>query len=341
MCRLAAYINLEAQPVGFAAEGKINKMLEHVFYCNSFGNTDGSGIMMMDSDGLVDTHKRAIPSTDFINTKWYDSQNLAKEKFVGMHTRYATVGGNSDSNSHPFQHGDITLMQNGTAASSPHHTVLTGKPSGCVVDSDSVAYAFDTIGVEETLDVYRGDGVFMWLDEKDKSFNIVKNDKRQLHFIQWKDKPNIIFFATEAYVLALAAVRAGIDFDKIHPVKDGTHHKYKVDNTYTAKPLEVQAYVPQVYCQHSHNNVRDITKKHLPVALPNSTNDNDAGTVEGVEIIYCGDCAICTSPVFHGNGEYFYHGSEVICYYCKEDAQKMLGKMLTRVDSKGVEYANT
>lgn len=236
MCRLVAVIkpnNLTA-----AQEVSLKNMFTHILYANSFGNVDGTGVMFQthneQQDGTqVGGHKRAVPSPDFINGRWYDKTflpNWNRMQFIGGHTRFSTVGGNSDQNSHPFQHGNITFMQNGTAAVQSDKALVYGVMSPHEVDSENVCWAINEQGLDKTLENYEGDGVFMWIDSDTNQFNILKNNMRQLHIAKVHGMEAYVI-ATEEYVLELAALRAKVVLEEIAPVQNDVLHTWNQDGS--------------------------------------------------------------------------------------------------------------
>ena len=332
MCKLAAMVNLEDN-LDVTTTNNLNKFLDHIFYINSFGQHDGSGVMWMDKQGNHSYHKRAINSVDFLETRWWNKQSLASKRFVALHTRYATQGSVSDENAHPFEHGEFVLMQNGTAGFSPHHTALIPtKHSGCSVDSESVCWAFSEQGVLDTLDTYRGDGVFLFLNTRLKTFNIIKNDQRNLHVIQVTGK-NIFLYATDAHALALAATRSNLPFAKVQVVANDVWHVFDINRNYNAiKDVTVKKYVAPITNYVIGNPGKPLLTNGttLKSGKYKATNSSRKPPVVGTSKVstYHGDCCVCSSPVYTGAGHKAYtnsyNKSEIVCEDCIEDAQKFL-----------------
>ena len=247
MCKLAAVVNLEKQhrtALSYQQKQQVAKTLRHLFYINSYGQTDGSGVMGLDHDGMYFYHKRAIPSPDFLSTKTVKEfmGNLDDFKFAAFHTRFGTVGGNSDANSHPFEHGNTLLMQNGTVDTfCDTDKLVDGEVNPCTVDSDAVAWAIEQQGVDKTMERYVGAGVFMWFDLAEREFNIVKNDERNLNMLKVKGK-EVYIFGTDYHAVALAATRSGLSYDWIKPVKDDTLHTFTLECEYKHRPLTVESW---------------------------------------------------------------------------------------------------
>ena len=331
MCKLAAMVNLE-NSLDITTTNNLNKFLDHIFYINSFGQQDGSGVMWMDKDGNHSHHKRAINAVDFLETRWWNKQSLSSKRFVALHTRYATQGAVSDDNAHPFKHGEFVLMQNGTAGVAPHHTSLVpGKYSSCSVDSESVCWAFSEQGVLDTLDTYRGDGVFMFLNTRLRTFNIIKNDKRDLHVLQVTGK-QIFLYATDAYALALAATRANLPFEKVQVVTNDLWHVFDTNGNYNViKDITVKKYSPPPVTNYVIGNAGNRLLTNGTTSKQGkykATNQSRKPPVVGTSKVstYHGDCCVCSDPVYSGSNYKGYrgtiHNGSVACPNCHELASE-------------------
>lgn len=359
MCKLAAMVNLESNKLTHLEAGKVTKILEHLFYVNSFGQTDGSGMMMMQTEGSFAYHKRGLPSPDFIQTKWYQSaKKLMADSFaIGLHTRYSTVGGNSDSNSHPFKQGKYLLMQNGTISTScPHHSLVTGSTSPCEVDSESVAWSMKEQGIDATFDKYKGAGVFMFIDTEELSFNIVKNDERTLNVAKLKGK-DVYIFATEASALKLAFERAGAAYDSILTVDDDRLHTWTFNSGYSGRDLVVNdGWVVQSSYNHRRNDWKskkpkqkwemDETGKYV-LGKPQAGAQQLPALVDSEELetgadfsssfqVYVDDCSVCSAPLFSTDHLYkIDNSSQYCCVNCLDTLSYSFGKQAQLVDDWG------
>ena len=331
MCKLAAMVNLE-NSLDITTTSNLNKFLDHIFYINSFGQQDGSGVMWMDKDGNHSHHKRAINAVDFLETRWWNKQSLANKRFVALHTRYATQGAVSDANAHPFEHGEFVLMQNGTAGVSPHHTALVpNKHSNCSVDSESVCWAFSEQGVLDTLDTYRGDGVFMFLNTRLRTFNIIKNNRRDLHVIQVTGK-QIFLYATDAHALALAATRSNLPFEKVQVVPNDMWHVFDTNGNYNViENITVKKYSPPPATNYVIGNAGNRLLTNGTTSKQGkykATNQSRKPPVVGTSKVstYHGDCCVCSDPVYSGSNHKGYrgtiHSGSVACPNCHELASE-------------------
>ena len=353
MCRLAAMINNEDN-LPHPIKGKLANIMTNLFFLNSYGNTDGSGVMSMNKDGAVWGHKRAIPSYDFVHTKWYENfkKEIGEQRFVALHTRFSTVGGNTDANSHPFAWGDHVLMQNGTGHA--HKGLVKGKVSPCAVDSESVCWSIANQGVEATFDAYRGAGAFMFLDKKAKTFSIIKNDERELAIAKIRNY-EIYIVATEADALIYAIGKAGLEVEgwMADDIENGLLHTWGVDKVYQSTPMEVHPTTKYTYGTPYQGNSRVVPKSNAVVAqggAPSTSGKSHTSTTsvtcnkQGevvVDVIedeedeeanhdnlstfnFIDDCALCSSPidVTEGHGQITEFQNMYCCNSCMKEAYK-------------------
>ena len=299
MCKLCAFVNLEPVAIPYATGILINKALKHLFYINSYGQEDGSGIMWMDDKGNSKYIKEAVASPTLINFKAFDNikNDFYKFKFVAAHTRFSTVGTNSWENSHPFHHGNYLGMQNGTIKSN-HKALVPGEISPCEVDSSSVIWAINKQGIDKTFEEYQGEGVFMFFDLKTKSFNIVKNDRRTL-FRAKLSSHNAYLISTDTSALQLVIDRSGLTTDPIEPVPNDQLITYGLDNTLSTRPLTVNiptyvypdatSYYGRTY-GHYYTPSKYTQPTKSPARLPSVSTSKASGE-------YLCDCALCGNPI--------------------------------------------
>lgn len=313
MCKLVAMVNLDKQiPVGKVSG--IANMFKHLLYINSYKNTDGTGVFRVDDDGELSMYKRGLPSPDFLQLdltkKLLDIK--ATTKFLVGHTRYGTVGGVSDKNAHPFQHGHITLVQNGTS-----HYGYSGlvrnkvEPKELKVDSEHVCWAIAQQGAKETFKEYEGAGVFIWYDSESKTLNITKNDERDLHFAKVSGT-NVVMITTDWAALEYTSYRAGLDLEEVKEFPDDMLVSYHLDGKVsTNKEIRVIPEVGTKYLVNSYGYNTNSKKESK------STNTSVSGFV--------GRCACCDSAVYSYNDYAETEEGELICDDCLRWAPEAFG----------------
>jgi hypothetical protein len=106
------------------------------------------------------------------------------------------------AHTHPFVHGRIIGMHNGTLKKLFGETISKKQN-----DSDILFRAFNEFGVEKTLSNTEGAYACVWLDTEEDTVNFVRNAERSLYFGYLKYAPETIFWASEAGMLAFVFKR--------------------------------------------------------------------------------------------------------------------------------------
>ena len=141
---------------------------------------DSVGVYGVTASGKCAYHKSTAHPSDFLQLKATASIIQSAETLVG-HNRHATLGAVNSNNAHPFQHGHITLVHNGTLDRYP---VMEGQ-SAFDTDSECVAWNLsqckttkETIAFLESIS---GAFAFIWHDARDNSMWYIRNDERPLY----------------------------------------------------------------------------------------------------------------------------------------------------------------
>lgn len=339
MCKLFCWVNQHTTLLPKFTADKVDKVLTHLFYINSYGQVDGSGIMWMEKEGASYYLKDSIPSPEFLNSKGFTElhKNMSTKRFLAGHTRYSTVGKNSPENSHPFHEGKYLGMQNGTISNN-HLSLVPNKISPCEVDSQSVFWSMSKQGIEATFEAYEGAGVFLFFDVEAKTFNIVKNNKRTLHRAKLSGF-NSYLFCTDAHALELVCARASLPIDKVEVVANDELTTYHSNNTTTKRPLIVKSYTPTYNHayeswgnygnRYAHQPKPSFTTRKVPPLLINSKKPN----------VYLDDCMVCASPIysldnFYGDSYSLASSTHLSCSCCVQEATANLGYTLYNVSAE-------
>lgn len=144
-------------------------------------------------------------------------------KFIAGHNRWSTKGASNTANAHPFQHGDITLVHNGTV--NAHNFLIEGKQS-FTVDSEAVCFAINEQGIEKVIPKIDGAFALIWHDDKDDSINFIRNDERPFVIAKVKGKDAIVG-ASEVKMLEWIAGRNHIPIEKPYELEEGVLLSFK------------------------------------------------------------------------------------------------------------------
>lgn len=116
-------------------------------------------------------YKRAVSAPDFLHLPVPKGMLDDNWSVCMGHNRAATKGKVNDQNAHPFHHGNIVGMHNGTLTS----TTNLLEHQKFEVDSENIFFDMAENGAEVTVPKLRGAFVLTWIDTDDGTFNIVRN----------------------------------------------------------------------------------------------------------------------------------------------------------------------
>lgn len=208
----------------------LNSAFKDLLYFDAVRGWDATGMAVVSKDKgrAVRIKKRAVPSYQFLADKSIAKKiNTDAKLFLG-HNRAATAGAVVDRNSHPFNHGHITMAHNGTLNT---HIALPKKSDKYSFDVDSEAichalYASDTINVLEQLN---GAFALVWYNQRDDTLNFARNSKRPL-FYAISNAGSTMLWASEKPMLEAAIDRnLSIKFT-IHELPVGEHKVFDMSS---------------------------------------------------------------------------------------------------------------
>lgn len=251
MCGIVGVISvLGAQKFGPKYDSNVCSAFDDMLWADQLRGNDGTGVMCLDSDGKLVVNKAAGGYSALKEKKeigkimHFTDTNL----FTIGHNRSATKGVKDlQSNAHPFVEGHIALVHNGTL-----HWVnekFRDKDSKFDVDSKAAAKAIAQLGIDAAVKEFSGAYAFVWINTKDMSLNVLRNDQRPLGFFK---TGNYIFLASEPSLGVWCASRNGIKFDpgmRLEPFEPNQLYTWQPESLeYTKrevkKPINVYSSYP-------------------------------------------------------------------------------------------------
>ena len=171
--------------VGVASNGPMTVQMKDFFQSLLFHDVvrghHATGVAAIDTlDRSLAVVKKAVPAADFLSLKEVDDDLFAHKHnfniYIG-HNRWATSGAkDDDKNAHPFIHGDIVGVHNGSL----RNQSLLDDHKNFVVDSDNLYYQLNKTGLTDTLSKTDGAFALVWYDKSDNTLNFIRNDERPL-----------------------------------------------------------------------------------------------------------------------------------------------------------------
>lgn len=146
------------------------------------------------------------------------------------HNRFATKGAVNSTNAHPFRHGHITMVHNGT---------LTENIGKFEVDSD---WLCNKLSTEKDIPSFLGElwGAYalIWYDDKEKTLNIARNNERPLAIAK---EDNTYYLASEAKMLEWILAHNKKSTVKVSEVQSGKIYSYSLTSGLPVKEVAIPA----------------------------------------------------------------------------------------------------
>jgi len=194
MCGIVGYITLDDKVRVHTKD----KFLTEAIFMDTLRGAHSTGFMTLAEDYIWQYQKQAVDGTLFVQGKGYKERTKETWCAVG-HNRHATMGAVTTDNAHPFKHGDITLVHNGTLRS----ILDLAQSKDIDVDSELIAYNLSLVPPEEAPVVIGklvGAYTLIWFDERDESVNMVRNSERPMH-LGLNAAEDILYFMSEGHML--------------------------------------------------------------------------------------------------------------------------------------------
>lgn len=220
---------------------KLMSAFKDMLTVNQLRGTDSTGVVRVNSSGGY-KYKKSLGTPNYLmETKFFDKEiDVVGAKALIGHCRAKTIGDNIVANAHPFEHGDIIGVHNGTLRG--HYTMEGARDFD--VDSDWLYWHISQYGLKETISQLDNDGAWalVYWDNKQKTLNFIRNDKRPLWLAHTKDQQAMLW-ASEPWFFS-AATRRGVELHKDDAGKSffelpvETHLSFTID-AYKSKPNEI------------------------------------------------------------------------------------------------------
>jgi predicted glutamine amidotransferase len=150
-------------------------------------------------------------------TKQFSKQHAA---IIG-HNRWATVGNVTRNTAHPFDIGNVVGVHNGTI----DNKWQLQDGNNFAVDSQAILNDISVNGVFEAIPKAQGAWSLVWWDKTTQRLNFLRNDERPM-FIANAEKSDTILWASEEWMISVAAGRNEIPMEKAFSTKPNKLYSY-------------------------------------------------------------------------------------------------------------------
>lgn len=171
--------------------------------------------------GLMVAKEACLPTSLFKTQPFKSIMNVNTNVLIG-HNRYATQGAINSTNAHPFKHGDIVGVHNGTLI----QQWLLPDYLDYQVDSENIVHSINKIGSKETWGKVSGAAALVWWNLKDETLHFLRNSERPMCYCYSLDRKTL-FWASEAWMLEGILGRNGIHHHQIFETE--IHNEYVID----------------------------------------------------------------------------------------------------------------
>lgn len=207
MCGIVGYV--QTASVTSDIDAQYRAALEQLLFVDTLRGSDSTGVAVIPKDKTKKPFvvKKAVPGFVFTDLPEYKRVWDAQSQpgiYLG-HNRLATRGIVNDENAHPFVHGHITLVHNGSIVN--QWALDSGIQSG--VDSDHIAAAIAKHGADKILSMLDGSAILVWYDANGNSMNIARTKDRAIRWVF--DTHGTCWFASERDMLWAVLCRNGIE----------------------------------------------------------------------------------------------------------------------------------
>jgi predicted glutamine amidotransferase len=190
---------------------KVNRLIFQDMLCMDVKRGPHStGIMMANKKEAWWKKNTELP-WDFLRDEEVEGKFKEQYPVLMGHNRWATVGDVTAANAHPFHHGKIILMHNGTL-DAPHK--LHGW-SDFDTDSECLAYNISRYGIKDTWKKVDGAATLTWWDLEERSLNVISNCRRPFNFIV-SENGRTMYWSSEEWVFRMACMARGVALPKVH-----------------------------------------------------------------------------------------------------------------------------
>lgn len=201
MCGIVGVITKKDDTRAYTKE----KFITEGLYVDALRGFHSTGYMGLSKDFQWEWQKQACSAARFISHADWQKRKFDRWCMVG-HNRHATIGEVTTDNAHPFKHGPVLLVHNGTLRQTYDLPVRDPKIE---VDSELICLNLAEAEVEDApkiISKLSGAYALVWFDERDESVNMVRNAERPLH-LGINKQEDILYLMSDGWMMKMLTER--------------------------------------------------------------------------------------------------------------------------------------
>lgn len=235
---------------------KEEKMVRIMLILDTVRGEDSTGVAIIPQNGEVVVAKELGNPFELFESRRYIAGMRKANRVIIGHNRYATSGGVSRHTAHPFEFDTLVGCHNGTLTNK--HALLDERDFK--VDSENLYHQMEVEGLKSVLGVMQGAWALVWWDKVKETLNFLRNEERSF-FTAASKNSKALFWASEEWMLRIAAGRAGVELGDVSATPIDTHFSIPVSRTGELfKPtVHVYPYVKPPVITYFNNYVSPAT----------------------------------------------------------------------------------
>lgn len=236
MCGLYGYITKKGVTLTPKQKETREGIIKGLALCMQERGTHSTGIAGLHGHNEVVIDKKAETASDFIKRTEFKNLLSKNNRIVIGHTRYATVGARIDSNSHPFEIGNIIGCHNGRV------TDYAKVYPEATVDSEAIFYTLDkhNNNVQKTFKKLRGAFAVTWMNKNDMENLFFMVNGNPLYLIKIDELNTYFYCSTLQALSAIVGSRFSIKDKTIWCPKTDIVYKISTDLKVTKTKVRLQ-----------------------------------------------------------------------------------------------------
>lgn len=254
---------------------KEERMIGTLLILDSLRGDDSTGVAVVPRIGETKIAKELGSPFELFGTKKFTKAMSGINRAIIGHNRFATSGGVSRATAHPFDFDTLVGAHNGTLKNK--HRLEDA--SSFSVDSENLFHHIEKKGLRDALDVVDGAWALVWWDKLNETLNFLRNKERPFYMAPTEDLKTI-FWASERWMLEVAASRNGIKLEGVHATEEDIHYSFDVSSAgVISKPKVVLQKAIEQPVVHYYNGGYHNNNFQHNATQPNNTSTTPTGKV--------------------------------------------------------------